>query len=172
MSSLPQRQQKKVKKKLSLARILLLGLAIIFLIILGAGTGCAIGLFRTMPEWDPAKLTLAMNTFIYDKDGQLVEQLRGEENRIVVPLEKIPSHLQNAVVAIEDNRFYQHHGVDLKAILRATWINLRSGKIQEGGSTLTQQLAKNAFIDNPERTLKRKIQEAILALKLERTYTK
>lgn len=163
---------KKRKRKLNVFRALLLTLLVLAVVLVGAGAGFTIGVIRTMPDWQPDKLQLAMTTFIYDKDGQLVEELHGEQNRIVVPLEKIPKDLQNAVIATEDARFYQHHGVDLKAILRALWINLRSGSIREGGSTITQQLAKNAFIENPERTLKRKIQEALMAIELERTYTK
>ncbi|WP_258359975.1 transglycosylase domain-containing protein [Moorella sulfitireducens] len=163
---------KKRRRKLNVFRALLLALLVLVMVLVGAGAGFTIGVIRTMPDWQPDKLQMAMTTFIYDKDGQLVEELHGEQNRIIVPLEQIPGDLQNAVIAIEDARFHQHYGVDLKAILRALWINLRSGSIREGGSTITQQLAKNAFIEKPERTLKRKIQEALMALKLERTYTK
>ncbi|MBE3572155.1 MAG: PBP1A family penicillin-binding protein [Moorella humiferrea] len=163
---------KKRKRKLNVFRVFLLIFLVLAVTLAGAAVGFAIGIIRTMPDWQPDKLQLAMTTFIYDKNGQLVEELHGEQNRIVVPLEKIPKDLQNAVVAIEDARFYQHHGIDLKAIFRALWINLRSGGIREGGSTITQQLAKNAFIENPERTLRRKIQEAIMAIELERMYTK
>ena len=164
---------KKRKRRLNVLRVFLLILIIAAVILVGAGTGFAVGVIRSMPDWQPDQIQLAMTTFIYDKDGQLVEELHGEQNRIVVPLDKIPPNLQNAVIATEDIRFRQHHGVDPKGILRALWINLRSGDIREGASTLTQQLARHAFIENPmEQTLKRKIQEAIMAIQLERMYTK
>jgi len=79
--------------------------------------------------------------------------------------------LPKAVMAIEDRRFYSHPGIDARGLARAMWVNLRSGKFVQGGSTITQQLAKNLFL-TPERTLKRKVQEVLLALWLERTYSK
>ena len=86
-------------------------------------------------------------------------------------MSKVPSNLQNAFVAVEDARFYQHMGVDPRGILRAAWSNVTGGGVAEGGSTITQQLAKNALLSQ-ERTMKRKIQEAFLALQIERQYTK
>jgi penicillin-binding protein 1A len=84
---------------------------------------------------------------------------------------ELPEHLINAVLATEDRRFYEHNGVDLWGIARAVWANLLAGEVRQGGSTITQQLAKNVFL-TPERTLHRKIQEAMLALWLERNYGK
>lgn len=164
--------EKKRKRKLNVFRAVLLTLLVLGVILVGAGAGFAIGIFRTMPGWQPDNFKLDMTTFVYDRNNQLVGELHGEQNRVVVPLDKIPVNLQNAVIATEDARFYQHHGIDLKAILRAAIINLRHGSIQEGASTLTQQLARNAFIENPQRTFKRKIQEALMAIQLERMYTK
>jgi penicillin-binding protein 1A len=88
-----------------------------------------------------------------------------------VDFEDVPPSLLHAIIATEDRRFFEHVGVDLKGILRAAWINIREGKIRQGGSTLTQQIAKNLFLTQ-ERSLKRKIQEALLALWLEAKYTK
>ncbi|MDK2821340.1 MAG: penicillin-binding protein [Clostridia bacterium] len=164
--------EKKTKRKLNVFRAILLSVLVLSIIAVGAGAGYTIDAIRSMPDWQPENLELAMTTFIYDKDNNLVEELHGEQNRIIVPLEKIPEDLKNAVIATEDARFYQHHGIDLKAIARAIFINLTSGHIREGGSTITQQLAKNAFIEKPEKTIKRKIQEAFMAIQLERTYTK
>ena len=90
---------------------------------------------------------------------------RFEGDRLTI--NEVPADLINAVVAIEDRRFYDHGGVDFRGLLRAAWINLRAGEIRQGGSTITQQLAKLIFL-SPERTIERKIQELMLALWLER----
>ncbi len=88
-----------------------------------------------------------------------------------VALADLPPHLPRAVIATEDRRFYDHFGLDLIGLARAAYVNLRAGSIRQGGSTITQQLAKNLFL-TPERTLKRKVQETLLALWLERVFTK
>ena len=113
----------------------------------------------------------AVSTQIFDAAGNLLATVHATENRLPVSIDKIPVSLQNAFVAAEDARFYQHMGIDLKAIGRAVWTNLSEGAVAEGGSTITQQLAKNAALTQ-ERTWKRKIQEALLALELERRYSK
>lgn len=116
-------------------------------------------------HWKPIEATM-----IYSEDGKLLARLY-KENRNYVSISKIPKQLQNAIISIEDNRFYEHQGIDLWGIARAFLVNIIHGDIVEGGSTLTQQLAKNAFLSN-ERTFRRKIQEAYLAIQLERKYTK
>ncbi len=93
------------------------------------------------------------------------------ERRRLVSITQVPEHLIHAVLAAEDNRFYQHWGVDPRGILRAMWTNLRSGRIRQGGSTITQQLAKNYFL-TPDRTFKRKFQEVMLAFVMELKYSK
>lgn len=108
---------------------------------------------------------------IYDINGNLIANIHSVENRVPVKLSQTPKNLQNAFIAVEDARFYQHSGIDPKGILRAVWSNITNRGVAEGGSTITQQLAKNAYLSQ-ERTLKRKIQEAFLALQLERQYTK
>ncbi|WP_211229970.1 transglycosylase domain-containing protein [Desulfovirgula thermocuniculi] len=95
----------------------------------------------------------------------------GQGTFIPVRPKEIPHVVKEAFVAAEDKRFYQHHGIDVTGILRATWYNLLNRKIVQGGSTITQQLAKNAFL-SPSRTFKRKIQEVFLAIQLERHYAK
>ncbi len=107
---------------------------------------------------------------IYAADGTLITTLR-EENRVTVPLEQIPRSLQDAVVAIEDARFWQHNGVDPRAIARAASTNAEAGEVAEGGSTITQQYVKTALL-SPEQTLSRKLEEATTALALERNYSK
>ncbi len=93
------------------------------------------------------------------------------ERRQLVSIDQIPEHVIHAVLAAEDSRFFQHWGIDPYAILRAVAANLRHGGIRQGGSTITQQLAKNYFL-TPDRTLKRKFQEAVLALTMELMYSK
>lgn len=93
-----------------------------------------------------------------------------KNGRLPVAFDKIPKHLQQAFIAIEDNRFYEHGGIDFRGTARALWTNLRGGEVQ-GGSTITQQLAKNAFLSQ-ERTITRKIKEAFIAKQLEERYTK
>ncbi len=95
----------------------------------------------------------------------------GEITCEIIDVIHLPNHLINAVLAIEDRRFYNHYGIDPIGIARAMFINITSGRMVQGGSTITQQLAKNLFL-TPERNLKRKIQEAMLALWLEHMFTK
>ena len=127
---------------------------------------------------NPAKLEerrIVESTKIYDRTGEVIlYDIHGEEKRTVIPLEKIPQFVKEATIVIEDDNFYHHIGLDWKGILRAAWANLNKKKIAQGGSTITQQFIKNAYLGGPqsERTYSRKIKEAILALELERKYTK
>ncbi|MEX0740389.1 MAG: penicillin-binding protein 1B [Pseudohongiella sp.] len=93
------------------------------------------------------------------------------EDRLPVSLDQVPESLVQAIIAVEDQRFYQHWGVDPKGILRALWVNLRRGEVAQGGSTLTQQLVKNLYLTQ-DRTLRRKIEEAVMALALELHFSK
>src|SRR5271170_659296 len=103
-------------------------------------------------------------------DGALLANY-GDLYGTAYAVKDLPSHLPNAVIAIEDRRFYHHFGVDLIGLVRAAWVNHRAGRVVQGGSTLTQQVAKNLFLTN-ERSFKRKIQEVLLALWLEHRYSK
>jgi penicillin-binding protein 1A len=104
-------------------------------------------------------------------DGSVVTDLHAGENRDAVPLAQIPKRLQDAVVAIEDERFWFHAGVDLRAVARAAVENASEGRVAEGGSTITQQYVKNELLGS-ERTVRRKVQEASLAYHLEQRYSK
>lgn len=168
---MPQQTQKK-KRRVRIGRLIGLIILIALVVGLGATTGFVLSVARDVPAWSPDDMIGNMTTFVYDGANEAVVQLHGVENRIPVELEVIPEDLVNAFLATEDRRFYSHHGVDPQAIARAALTNFRSGSIEQGGSTITQQLAKNAFIDDPEKTLRRKVQEAILALQLEHVYTK
>ncbi|MEN6520806.1 MAG: PBP1A family penicillin-binding protein [Armatimonadota bacterium] len=136
------------------------------------GIGVVIGLFvsisRELPKvsgYSPHEASK-----IYSSDNVLLATF-GEENREFVELNKIPKDLINATVAIEDRRFYEHSGVDLRGIGRAIVKNIRGGRMAEGGSTITQQLARNVYL-SPKKTLNRKLREAVLAVVIERNYTK
>ncbi len=109
-------------------------------------------------------------TKVYDDNDELITEFH-VERRIFVPLAQIPKTLRDAVIATEDARFYSHHGVDPTGIARAIYQNFRRGRIVEGGSTITQQLAKVLFL-TPDKSLERKLKEAVLALELERRYSK
>jgi penicillin-binding protein 1A len=113
----------------------------------------------------------AQTTKIYAADGSLITELHAEENREVIPLSQVPKVMRDAIIAIEDARFYKHAGVDYQGVLRALTVNAASGKIVEGGSTITQQLVKNTLVTN-ERTFKRKVQEAMLSFQLEQKLSK
>jgi penicillin-binding protein 1A len=120
---------------------------------------------------EPRELPLAQTSIVFAADGSVLTTLHAEQDRTLVPIEQIPKHLQHAAVAIEDARFYAHRGIDLKAVLRALYVNATEGDIVEGGSTITQQYVKNVLTGG-ERTLNRKIREARLAYELEQKYSK
>ncbi|MGH2711679.1 MAG: transglycosylase domain-containing protein [Actinomycetota bacterium] len=123
-----------------------------------------------LPYDPPAPLQSA---FLYAKDGRMFARVNAEERRVVVPIGRVPADVKQAFLAAEDERFYEHSGIDPIAIGRAVWQDLTGGRFQ-GGSTITQQLVRNT--SNPyvgrERTLGRKIREAVMALRLERRYSK
>ena len=113
----------------------------------------------------------AQTTFVYDRHGKLVARLHSTINRTVVPLSKISPDLQHAVIAVEDKDFYRHGGVSFFSIFRAAWADLTHRRIEQGGSTITQQYVKTVYTGG-ERTFKRKIKEAILAVKVDHKYSK
>ncbi len=118
-----------------------------------------------LEEYQPSLVTT-----LYDDQGKPFASFY-EQRRILVPLANIPRFLQEALIAVEDSRFYEHYGLDPVGITRATWSNIKCRCLAEGGSTITQQLAKVLFF-TPEKSLSRKLKEALLALKIEREYTK
>lgn len=109
---------------------------------------------------------------IYDRTGKiLLYEIHGEEKRTLIPFEEIPDYVKKATLAAEDKDFYSHPAFDWKAIIRAVFTDLLKGEVVQGGSTITQQLAKNAFL-TPEKTFTRKIKELLVALQLEKKYSK
>jgi penicillin-binding protein 1A len=119
----------------------------------------------------PALPAPAQTSRVLAADGTLIVALRAEQNRDVIPLSAMPDRLLEAFVAIEDERYWRHHGVDLRGILRAAKENAAQGEIAQGGSTITQQYVKNALLD-PTQTVNRKVREAVLAWRLEDNYSK
>jgi membrane peptidoglycan carboxypeptidase len=128
--------------------------------------GCSLPRLEDYPQ-----RPLAQTSFVYASDGTLITPLHAAEDRVVLPASQMTPEIREAAVAIEDRRFYEHHGVDPEAILRAAVNDVRSGHVVEGGSTITQQLVKNLYTGD-DRTLGRKIDEAVLAWQLEQRLTK
>lgn len=164
----------KPKKKPSKWRVFLLSLLAVFLIA-GLGVlGFVMSVASKTPSWTPDILhSMKQASTVYDKDGNKIAQLHAEENRLTATSDEIPKLVKDTFVAVEDKRFYQHYGVDPIRIIGSAFHDIVSRSAKEGASTITIQLARNAFIENPSaKTLTRKIQEAALAIQLERKYTK
>jgi len=151
--------------------ILIRTVVVIAFIVIGLVGGIVVGTMRNLPSWDADKLYGQEGSQVFDRDGEAVFTFHAQENRTLVPYENIPPDLINAFVAIEDVEFFDHHGVNLKAIARAVIVDVISGSKAQGASTITQQLAKNAYLTN-DKSWERKIKEAVLAIQLERHYTK
>jgi penicillin-binding protein 1A len=134
----------------------------------------------------PDKLPPIQTTYLYDRNEVLLSTLHGAVDRHVIPLEEMSVNIQNAVIATEDHDFYQHGGVDPVGLVRAAWVDLRSGDPSQGASTITQQLVKNVYAGDtvidpdtglkeyiqPERSVEQKVREMLLAIKLEREFGK
>jgi penicillin-binding protein 1C len=137
-----------------------------------------IWLFADLPSIDRLQAGLALpSTRIYDRNGKLLYEILPPEGgrNTALPLDQIPGHCIDAVIAIEDANYYEHPGVDIAGVLRAFWINLRGGEVLAGGSTITQQVARNLLFDpeqRAERSLRRKLREGILALRLSSAFSK
>ncbi len=139
---------------------------IALLIVLGVAASCSV---PRLDELHPRPL--AQTSFLYAADGSLITTLHARENRVVLSRSQMTNDVRNAVVAIEDRRFFDHHGVDPEAILRAAINDLRTGHIVEGGSTITQQLVKNLYTGD-QQSFRRKLDEAALAWQMENQLTK
>ncbi|MDO8574700.1 MAG: PBP1A family penicillin-binding protein [bacterium] len=128
---------------------------------------------RYLPDpnaWQDRKVI--QSTKIYDRENKtLLYEIHGEEKRTVIAFDQIPKIIKDATIVAEDTEFYNHSGINFRGILRAVLADIRGKKILEGGSSITQQLIKNAYL-SPERTISRKIKELILAIALERKYSK
>ena len=125
-----------------------------------------------IPKLDPSRQRHQSNTKIYDSTGKRVlAVLRGTENRVLVDYDDISPVMKQAIVSVEDRRFFEHRGVDVRAIGRAVWQDLTHQGVIQGGSTITQQFIKNTYVRN-QRSIGRKLREAALAWQLEQQWSK
>jgi len=161
------------KKKRNIIIIFLKILGAVLFVFLFAGVFLFILNIRDLPR--PEKFTegiIPQSTKIYDREGKVIlYEIAGEEKRTIVPLSEMPEYLKLAVIAVEDKNFYEHRGLDFKAIFRAILTDLKLRQPIQGGSTITQQLIRSYFLTT-KKTLKRKTREIILTLELERRYSK
>lgn len=175
--NVPQRKYYRLKSKrkkrgrLGKSLLILIG----WLLVLGFIGAISVFAYFAKDLPDPKKVVerqIVESTKIYDRTGKiLLYDIHGEEKRTVIAFDEIPQYVKAATLVIEDDDFYHHIGLDFKSIVRAILANLKGQKIKEGGSTITQQFIKNSIL-TPERTFTRKIKEAILAIELERKYSK
>lgn len=147
-----------------------------FMLLTVVAIGCGIGIYRIyekqLPDIDWYKYAPSLNTRVFDRNNKLIAEFHAEENRRErVPLERIPEFLQQAVIATEDGRFYSHYGVDPLRVAGTIWRWIKSRRIRGGFSTITMQLARNAFL-TLDQTVDRKMKEIILTMKLEQRFTK
>ncbi|TML03473.1 MAG: PBP1A family penicillin-binding protein [Actinobacteria bacterium] len=156
-------------RKLRLAALLLI------LLLLGVASfsfGLITAVAGQIPNCDPRQVPHEVDGHIYANDDHtILATLRGSESRILVDTNEIAPIMQQAIVSIEDKRFYEHHGVDLRGIARAVWADVTNKKVVQGGSTITQQLVKNSCVTTA-RTISRKLKEAALAWQLEQHWRK
>ena len=163
------RQAHKPPQRGNGSRILVVIAVVLAVMIVGVGCGFLTATLNTKQDLEDVRP--AASSQIYDINGNELANVHAEQNRVPVKISQVPEHLKDAFIAVEDVRFYDHSGVDPKGIMRAVFANITNKGVAEGGSTITQQLAKNAYLTQ-DRTYKRKIQEVFLALQLERKYTK
>lgn len=156
---------KRFWRKMHINQFLLLGISLFILITL-----IYFGYMASTANVQSLKDGLAQSTQIIDKDGAVASKVSANRTE-GVSISEVPEHMKNAVIAIEDKRFYKHNGFDIKGIMRAFFKNIVSGRIAAGGSTITQQLTKNALL-SPEKTYKRKMEEVFLAVEIEKQYEK
>ena len=153
-------------------QIVALALIVLVLVAVGMVTGILAGYLKNAPSVEDVDVEArrSLPTVVYDANGNVLTKLM-VENRQWAPLSSIPQHLIDAVIAVEDHRFYEHHGISVRRILGALWYDIRHMSPDQGGSTITAQLARNVFLSH-EKSVSRKIWEALYAFQLERRYTK
>lgn len=148
---------------------------LVFLTLGFSGAAFIVSYLMGLDEWkefDPNNIAQMQQTLlIYDKNGAETAALYNKQNRVYLPINDIPEHVKNAFIAIEDERFYEHGGVDIVRIIGSLIEDLKSGSFRQGASTISQQLVKNTSLTGV-KTMSRKLQEAVMAFKLEQVYTK
>ena len=137
------------------------------------GFGFMTAVAKEIPRLDPSRqVAREENSYILDFEGKRnLAVLRGGENRVIVDSDEIAAVMKQAIVAVEDRRFFDHRGVDARAIARAFWADVRNQRVVQGGSTITQQFVKNVYVKN-QRSIGRKLREAALAWQLEQQWSK
>ncbi|WP_102027229.1 penicillin-binding protein 1A [Salirhabdus sp. Marseille-P4669] len=164
-----EKKSKGKNKKLNWKKVLLIFGIVMAVFIIGI-VGTFAYYVSGAPDLNPEELSDPLSSKIYDRNGDLIVEL-GAQKRTKISYDDIPSILEDAVIATEDSRFYDHFGVDVFRMASAVWANVTDGFGSQGASTITQQVVKNAFLST-DKTMKRKIQEQWLAIKLEREYSK
>lgn len=168
-SSTKKRRKRRKRKSVNgrIGKVLLVAVVIIGFAIAGAGLGTVFGILNSTEMLNTSDVMPdSYTSVIYDADGNAVDKLHGSENREYVKLSAITKNMQNAVVAIEDERFYSHNGIDMRGIMRAMIENVKTMSFSQGASTITQQVIKNEVLTN-EKSITRKIKEQYLAVSLE-----
>jgi penicillin-binding protein 1A len=159
------------RKKKRFARNVLLTAAFLMVFVLTFGGYQTYAYINEAPKLEGNKLSLPQSSTLFDAEGNKITDIVGKEHRKVVSFDEIPEHVVNAFIAVEDVRYWEHNGVDIKRIGGAVVANIQDGFGAEGASTITQQVVKNMLLE-PEKTIKRKVQEAYLAMELEKQYSK
>ena len=159
-----------VLKLILIVILVFLGIATIFA---GLAGGAILEVMKTAPEIDAniIKYEMSQNSIIVDEDGNEVDSIATSEYREIIDYDRIPDDLRNAFVAVEDERFYKHPGLDPQSIIGSAIENFKAGGIVRGGSTITQQLARNTYLNN-DQTYERKIKEIYLSLEIEENLSK
>ena len=170
------KKRKKRRKKRTvhgrIGKVLLVVAVVIGFAVAGAVLGTVFGILQSTDMLNTSDVMPdSYTSVIYDADGEAVDKLHGSENREYVKLSAITKNMQNAVVAIEDARFYEHNGIDMRGIMRAMVENIKTMSFSQGASTLTQQVIKNEVLSN-EKSITRKVKEQYLAVSLENALEK
>src|SRR5919106_2702379 len=167
------RSKKPKRRRVRKLRILALLVVVGLVVSVSFAYGFVSAVASDIPELEPGKeKRVEQLGYIYASDGKTVlAVLRGDESRVLVRSEQIAPVMKQAIVAVEDRRYWEHQGVDFRGIVRATWADVRNKEFIQGGSTITQQFVKNTYTKQ-ERTISRKVKEAALAWQLERAWSK
>jgi penicillin-binding protein 1A len=156
-----------------LIKLVLVGLCLVIAVGVGYGGAKLWKHLQDMPDVTLVERFEPIEAIqIYDKNDRLLTTVEGDEDRRVVPLNQISTQMQQAMLAAEDHHFYEHHGINVLSVVRAVMANMHAGKVVEGGSTITQQLVKNLFFSEGQRTMDRKLKEAYLSYEIETKYPK
>lgn len=172
------RREKKPKRRVRWLRLVVLSALAVLVLFTLTGAVFVWNSYRTMPTADVNQINPAQTSVVLDIKGREISKLHGIEDRTIVPFDRIPKHVQDAFVAVEDAQFWTHRGINVRRTVGAVWNNvlrmLRIGgrRDLQGGSTITQQLATRWFLTKDDKSVRRKIQEWILAIQLERKFTK